>query len=218
MKKTVLLTMIALLSLCTSANERFHIEDFTVTAGETCTVSILLENQVPYTAFQTDLYLPDGLSVVQEDDEYIFDLTPRKSRDHILASQLQYDGSIRLMSYSPNINTYSGNSGALVTFELSVAADFTGPAVIALRGTLFTNTSGVEIALPDEQCTVTVPVTVNPGDVNGDNNVNITDVTALIDLLLSGSAAPASADCNHDGLVNITDVTALIDYLLSGHW
>ena len=86
MKKTVLLTMIALLSLCASANERFHIEDFTVTAGETCTVSILLENEVPYTAFQTDLYLPDGLSVVQEDDEYIFDLTPR-NRDHAFEQQ-----------------------------------------------------------------------------------------------------------------------------------
>ena len=56
------------------------------------------------------------------------------------------------------------------------------------------------------------------GDVNGDGAVNITDVTALIDLLLSGAVPPAAADCNRDGNVNITDVTALIDYLLSGSW
>lgn len=62
---------------------------------------------------------------------------------------------------------------------------------------------------------------VIPGDVNGDSKVNITDVTDLIDYLLSGDASAinlAGADCNQDGSVNISDVTALIDYLLSGHW
>ena len=56
------------------------------------------------------------------------------------------------------------------------------------------------------------------GDVNGDGSVNISDVTALIDYLLSGQTAPAGADCNQDNAVNIGDVTALIDYLLSGSW
>ena len=57
------------------------------------------------------------------------------------------------------------------------------------------------------------------GDVDGDGNVNIADVTALIDMLLSGNTAGnAAADCNQDGGVNIADVTALIDFLLSGHW
>ena len=57
------------------------------------------------------------------------------------------------------------------------------------------------------------------GDVNGDGSVNISDVTALIDLLLGGSTiSNPAADCNQDGSVNISDVTALIDYLLSNHW
>ena len=59
------------------------------------------------------------------------------------------------------------------------------------------------------------------GDVNGDGSVNISDVTALIDYLLSGNASGinlSGADCNQDSSVNISDVTALIDYLLSNHW
>ena len=59
------------------------------------------------------------------------------------------------------------------------------------------------------------------GDVNGDGSVNISDVTTLIDYLLSGNASGinlSGADCNQDSSVNISDVTALIDYLLSGHW
>ena len=57
------------------------------------------------------------------------------------------------------------------------------------------------------------------GDVNGDGNVTISDVTALIDLLLGGGTInnPA-ADCNGDSNVTISDVTALIDYLLGGTW
>jgi surface protein len=57
------------------------------------------------------------------------------------------------------------------------------------------------------------------GDVDGDGNVDISDVTALIDLLLGGGTiSNPVADCNQDGSVNISDVTALIDYLLSNHW
>ncbi len=57
------------------------------------------------------------------------------------------------------------------------------------------------------------------GDVNGDGSVNISDVTALIDLLLGGgSISNPAADCNQDSSVNISDVTALIDYLLSSRW
>ena len=59
------------------------------------------------------------------------------------------------------------------------------------------------------------------GDVDGDGNVNIVDVTALINYLLGGSASNinlTAADCNTDGSVNITDVTALINYLLGGSW
>ncbi len=62
---------------------------------------------------------------------------------------------------------------------------------------------------------------VKLGDVNGDGQVNISDVTALIDYLLSDDASGVNlseADCNRDGSISISDVTALIDYLLNGSW
>ncbi len=57
------------------------------------------------------------------------------------------------------------------------------------------------------------------GDVNGDGNVNISDVTALINYLLSGNDSniqPDNADMNSDGGINISDVTTLINKLLRG--
>ena len=53
-----------------------------------------------------------------------------------------------------------------------------------------------------------------PGDVNGDGEVNISDVSDIIDVILGGNMTPG-ADVNGDGEVNISDINAVIDYILS---
>jgi hypothetical protein len=53
------------------------------------------------------------------------------------------------------------------------------------------------------------------GDVNGDGEVNISDVNSLIDIVLSGRTDNNAADVNKDGEINISDVNALIDIILS---
>lgn len=56
-----------------------------------------------------------------------------------------------------------------------------------------------------------------PGDVNGDNEINVADVNALIDVIINGIESEyGRADVNHDGEVNIADVNALIDMILRG--
>ena len=65
---------------------------------------------------------------------------------------------------------------------------------------------------------VDFPNESTPGDVDGDGIVNITDVTTLIDYLLSGGTVNESgADVDGDGIINITDITELIDKLLNGN-
>ena len=59
------------------------------------------------------------------------------------------------------------------------------------------------------------------GDVNMDGDVNISDITALIDYILSTNATEINlnaADCDQNDDINISDVTKLIDYLLSSQW
>ena len=207
--------------LCAAATDRFYIEDFSIAPGETRTVSIMLDNEATYTAFQTDIYMLDGLTIEMEDGDYIFDLTDRKSRDHMIASQPQADGAIRVISYSNRINAFSGNSGALVTFNVTAATDITGPVTIAMRNTLFTTTSGVEIAFGNETCTVTVPSPGIRGDVNNDQKVDIDDVTALINCVLTGDDSgiiAENADVFENGAIDIDDVTSLINFVLTGAW
>ena len=54
------------------------------------------------------------------------------------------------------------------------------------------------------------------GDVNHDNEVNIADINAAIDMILSQTAATQTnvGDVNGDGEVNIADINAIIDLIL----
>ena len=60
----------------------------------------------------------------------------------------------------------------------------------------------------------------NPGDVNGDGEINIADANSVIDIVILGgnaghTRAPA-ADANHDGEVNIGDINYIINFILNG--
>ena len=52
------------------------------------------------------------------------------------------------------------------------------------------------------------------GDVNGDGEINIADINAVIDMILSGTISP-SGDVNGDSEVNIAGVNTLIDLILT---
>ena len=53
------------------------------------------------------------------------------------------------------------------------------------------------------------------GDVNRDFEVNISDVNAVINMILRGNTSSSAADVNGDGEINISDINALIDIILN---
>ena len=73
-------------------------------------------------------------------------------------------------------------------------------------GMLLVSSMSIEDLTPEPQ-----PVT---GDVNGDGNVNISDVNVIIDMILSGKYA-TTGDVNSDGNINISDVNAIIAIILA---
>ena len=117
-----------------------------------------------------------------------------------------------------SLQPYGGDSGALVTFRVTADEDFAGPLTIQLRNTRFTTLQGREIPFENTSCTVSAVALLQPGDVNGDGQVNVSDVSTLINNLMSGNEAalnPQAADLNDDGDVNITDVSLLINLIMS---
>ena len=216
--KRIIILITAMVALGVSASNRFYLPDFVSAPGETMQVAMILENDELFTAFQTDLMLPQGLSVVEDDGEYLFDLTGRNASDQTIISKLREDGALRMVSFCMSVKPYSGRNGALVVINLHADENFTSPATISLKHSFFTTVDGVEFILQGESCNVQLLPQLLRGDVNGDGIVSIKDVTYLIDYLLAGcqsSFHTENADLNDDGNVTIADVTALIDLLLS---
>lgn len=220
MKKILIVVVTVIAALSASAINRFYIPEFTICPGETMQVAMILENDSSFTAFQTDLLLPQGLTVVEEDGEYLFDLTSRNASDQTIISKLRQDGALRMVSFCMSVRPYSGKNGALVVINLHADEEFTSPVVIGLKNSFFVTVEGEEFILPEESCNVLLLSQQLKGDVNGDGTVDINDVTHLIDYLLAGcqsSFHTENADVNSDDDVDINDVTALIDMLLQGH-
>ncbi len=60
------------------------------------------------------------------------------------------------------------------------------------------------------------PVVVSkPGDVNGDGEVDVRDITALIDVIMNSIADNPRADVNGDTDIDVRDITALIDIIMN---
>ena len=58
-----------------------------------------------------------------------------------------------------------------------------------------------------EECTV--------GDLNGDSQLNVQDIVALVSVVLSGSEVTCAADINSDGIANVIDIVGLVSLILS---
>ena len=58
-------------------------------------------------------------------------------------------------------------------------------------------------------------INVETGDIDGDGEINVGDVTALINKLLNAASFDDEVcDINGDGEANVTDVTSLINMIL----
>lgn len=142
-------------TISATALDRFYINDFTISPGETKMVEIMLDNDSVYTNLQADIYLPEGLTIEQENGEYLFDLTSRKGSDHTTSSATLSSGAIRILITSPTLKPFGGNSGAIVTFNIIADSTFAGTKTIEMKNILATDEDRVLHHFPNASCTVT---------------------------------------------------------------
>lgn len=155
-----------------TANNLF-IEDFTIEPGQEKEMSVMLTNEVAFTAFQADLYLPAGLSIKGDAE-----LTSRKA-NHTMLSSKRADGAMRVLSYSATNRDYNGEDGALLTFIVVADNTFQG-GKLAIKNVIFSQrdmkvykfnnteakieTSGIESVIEDSRISISI--------VNGEIVVN----------------------------------------------
>lgn len=152
LKLSLILSSVFAFATTAKADDRLYIEDFDIAIGETKEVAILMDNALAYTAFQVDIYLPDGLTATNA-----VTLTDRKNSDHTIAVEHLEDGAIRLVSYSLSLGTYSGNSGAIATFAVTANINAKGSNLITLKNGMLIDTVPVKYMLAETSATVSGP-------------------------------------------------------------
>lgn len=120
MNKRIILAAVSLLALAlqVSAEDKVTVKDFSISAGETKTLSIELENDVTYAGFQFDLYLPEGITLA----EYSADKA-RIPESTKLEMRQQDDGSYRFVAVAMEKEDIVGNSGSIITIKVAASTD-----------------------------------------------------------------------------------------------
>ncbi|MBR4829405.1 MAG: dockerin type I repeat-containing protein [Muribaculaceae bacterium] len=201
--------------LAASGRDRLYIGDFNIAAGETLLVPVLLLNDTTYSGLQTDLYLPAGLSLDKEGDEFMINLTSRCDNSHTVTSNRLSSGAIRIYVSSVGAREFSENSGSIMTISITASSDFEGRAEIELKNSICAEPIGTRHVLDDEICQVNPVLPPLQGDVNGDGEVNIADISEIIDILIRNNLWDLRGDVNGDGEVNISDINLVLHIILT---
>ena len=105
-----------------------------------------------------------------------------------------------------------------VEVECPYTIDF-GNADVTVVVTATAQAEDLSVSKPAEMSFLIPSTPFKTGDVNNDNHVDISDLTALIDILLGDNSGVINlrADVDMKNSVNISDVTTLIDMLLNNN-
>ena len=143
-------------------------------------------------------------------------------------TDLRYQG-VTINGWNPAVTTYNIETTGMPNLD-DFTATIEGASAVVTKSMEQNADGSYRIAicvvsgdLQNATCyliNATVAPAVKVGDVNNDGNVNISDVSILIDYLLSGDASAINmqgADVDGDNALSISDVSRLIDMLLAGN-
>ena len=187
-------------------------------SGASERVSVEMTNEQAITAFQCDIYLPDGISVATIDGEYDINLSNRAKSSHSLSCVEQSDGSIRLLCYSMSLATFSGNEGELFDINFDISKEIEGNYQVLIDNIVLTDKAQNEYKSSAAIIDFNVKAYVS-ADVNNDGSINVTDVVATASYILGLDTKKfifEAADMNKDGVINVTDIVGIASIILNG--
>ncbi len=192
------------------------VEDMTALHGDTIIIPIAMTNVDDISAVQADIFLPDGMELVQEDDEYIIEPSDRLPSNHVLMSNDASNGSVRVLCYTSNGEPISGNEGDLFYLTVRVADDAQGDYPITLRNVVLTTPDPLDLIALDDSAYVHV-LSFLLGDANCSKTVTVSDIVATAQYILEMNPEPfdfQAADVNADNSISASDIVLILRIIM----
>lgn len=147
-----------------SADE-LTVADFSIAAGETKSVSMVLNNPTnSFIAFEFWMKLPDGVSIAKENGVLVASLNSSRSDGHDLVVSESSGGVYHFLCYSYPIQVLRGNSGELIRLKVTCADDATkGNVSGTVYDLIFSDPDKHQVDLVD----VTFDITITPYGTGG---------------------------------------------------
>lgn len=184
------------------ANNYLEASKATATAGKTVVVNILMTNNLNIVNWQTNLVLPEGITLVSAE-------AAEKWVDPV---------NVEGNKISAETETPVGPSQDAVIAKVTLQVASTvaaGEYEIALHGTVMIDENS-DIVTQDDDKVAKLTVEeghVLKGDVNGDNAVDVMDAVMIYDIMAGNVASKPEADVNGDNAVDVMDVVAIYDIM-----
>ena len=200
-----------------------YMDDMEVLSGTEAMLSVKMKNEVVAEGFEFDMYLPDGITVVQDEDGFpevtlsTERTTSRKTNS--FDAIFNADGSLRVLAASTNGSTISGNDGEVVQVKVAIADDLTeGDYTVCFKNIAISDENAVSYTSSMTTSTIKVNTYI-VGDANTDKKVDVADFTAVAHHLLNNTPQSfhmKAADANTDNRIDVGDLTAIAHLILYG--
>ena len=203
-------------------NDKVYISNFDMAGNKTTSVNIKLRNSFAYSAVQCDITLPHGLSIVKQSDDSGNDiyavLTGSRLDGHQISSSITPTGDVRVIITNAQNQAITGSSGTIARITLKSDKNFSGEHQIVFHNIVAAGSDddAQRYTIPDAVVYVNQGANI-PGDIDGNGEVNGTDLNILINIILGKDNADnygGRANVDGQGDVNGSDLNALINIIL----
>ena len=177
-------------------------------------------NNREFTALQCDIHLPSGVTAATDEyGDYVIELSDRKSNTHVVSSELQADGSIRVIVYSSKNYAFSGNEGDMFYMTVNIAPDAeAGDKTLAITNIRLTDAKANDVITNRNESSFGIYDLIL-GDSNDDLLITMADVVNIVNYVLGDTPEKfvfVASDMNADGDITMADVVLVVNAVLNG--
>jgi len=193
---------------------RMYMDNVSGMAGNEIVIPINMENTRYITAFSLDVKLPSGMTFVNAS------LNSGRNNGHSLYRNVTTvtDGSVvSLACLSLNNNCLYGNDGTVVNLTVRLSNDMEGDYNIQLGNIEMTAEPTQKYTPATYTGCVSVQARFEPGDVNEDGSISITDAVGVVAFIINSQTQGlnrSAADANQDGTIDVADAVWIVNKII----
>lgn len=186
--------------------------------GMSCELPVAMRNVAGISALQCDIILPEGISLAQEDGNYLVDVSSeRLAVSHAVSIRQLSSGAVRMLITSTMAEPFSGNDGDLFVLHLDVAPGLEdGVYPVELTNVVMADVNALTYHAPDVATTVIIKNIIK-GDANGDGMVNVGDYVTTANYIMELNPVPfvfAAADVDENETIDVGDLVGITNIIM----